>query len=122
MFAMFRSHPNADLAAIGEEHMQKDLSASDRELLRSAASRVSIHAKIGSLLGLGLGLVMARRIHLNRVAFYNAFKVVSRPTEIIFAGGRRGEFCSHTNSYDLSWAGLGRVAFVCSGGWNMMLT
>ena len=90
MFAIFRTNPTEDLAKIGEEHMQKDLQPSDRDRLRKAAGKVSTHATIGSLLGLGLGIAMAYRIRSNRVAVYNALKVVSRPTELIFANGARG--------------------------------
>ncbi|KAK4215092.1 hypothetical protein QBC37DRAFT_419948 [Rhypophila decipiens] len=89
IFAAFRSSPNEDLAKIGEEHMQKDLKPEDRALLRKAAGRVSTHATLGSLLGLGLGIALAYRIRSNRVALYNAMKVVSRPTELVFANGAR---------------------------------
>ncbi|KAM7200396.1 hypothetical protein V8F20_005373 [Naviculisporaceae sp. PSN 640] len=89
IFAAFRTSPNEDLAKIGEEHMQKDLKPQDRELLRKAASKVSTHASLGSLLGLGLGIALAYRIRSNRVSLYNAMKVVSRPTELVFANGTR---------------------------------
>ncbi|KAK4183272.1 hypothetical protein QBC35DRAFT_467418 [Podospora australis] len=89
MFAVFRNYPDKDLAQIGEEHLQKDLSSEDRSHLRSVASTVSTHTAIGSLLGLGLGIALATRIHQNRVALYNALKAASRPTELIFANGRR---------------------------------
>jgi len=101
MFAVFRSYPDKDLAQIGEEHLQNDLSSEDRSRLRSAASTVSTHTTVGSLLCLGLGIALASRIHANRVALYNAIKHVARPTELIFANGRRGQlhpllrlFCS----------------------------
>ncbi|KAK3328661.1 hypothetical protein B0T19DRAFT_462310 [Cercophora scortea] len=89
MFAIFRGHPHDDLARIGEEHMQSDLNVHDRERLKRAAAKVSTHATIGSLLGLGLGIATAWRIRNNRLALYNAFRVVSRPTELVFANGRR---------------------------------
>jgi hypothetical protein len=90
MFAVFRSYPDKDLAKIGEEHLQHDLSHEDRSHLRSAASTVSTHTALGSILGLGLGIALASRIHANRVALYNAIKAVSKPTELVFANGRRG--------------------------------
>ena len=90
MFAIFRPHPNDDLARIGEAHLKHDLSADDRARLRSAASKVTNYTTIGSLLGLGLGAAVAYRIHANRVALYNAFKMVNRPIEVIFPNGRRG--------------------------------
>ncbi|KAK3686225.1 hypothetical protein B0T22DRAFT_518813 [Podospora appendiculata] len=89
MFAIFRAHPHDDLARIGEEHMQSDLNVHDRERLRRAAAKVSTYAAIGSLLGLGLGVATAMRIRSNRLALYDAFRVVSRPTELVFANGRR---------------------------------
>ncbi|KAK0639906.1 hypothetical protein B0T16DRAFT_497871 [Cercophora newfieldiana] len=89
MFAIFRSYPDKDLAKIGEEHLQNDLSAQDRDHMRSAASKVSKHTAVGTILGLGLGLALASRIHSNRIALYNAIKAVSKPTELIFANGRR---------------------------------
>ncbi|KAK3324997.1 hypothetical protein B0H66DRAFT_547214 [Apodospora peruviana] len=89
MFAIFRGHPHEDLAKIGEQHMQNDLQPQDRERLRTAAGKVSTHTTIGSILGLGLGLALAYRIRANRLSLYNAFRVVARPTELVFANGRR---------------------------------
>jgi len=90
MFAIFRASPDKDLAQIGESHLQRDLSQEDRDVLSKAARKVSVHATMGSLLGLGLGILAAYRIHANRVALYNAFRMVSKPSEIVFADGRRG--------------------------------
>jgi hypothetical protein len=89
MFAIFRGHPNKDLADLGEQHMQHDLQPEDRARLRKAASKVSTHATLGSLLGLGLGLAMAWRIRQNRQSLFNAFRMMSKPTEVVFANGRR---------------------------------
>ncbi|KAK3947427.1 hypothetical protein QBC32DRAFT_354334 [Pseudoneurospora amorphoporcata] len=89
MFAIFRGHPNKDLAELGEKHMQHDLQPEDRARLRKAASKVSTHATVGSLLGLGLGLAMAWRIRQNRQQLFNAFRMMSKPTEVVFANGRR---------------------------------
>ncbi|KAK1834894.1 hypothetical protein QBC39DRAFT_251263 [Podospora conica] len=89
MFAIFRPHPNDDLARIGEAHLKHDLSPDDRARLRTAASKVTNYTTLGSLLGLGLGAAVAYRIHANRVALYNAFKMVNRPIEVIFPNGRR---------------------------------
>ncbi|KAK0622293.1 hypothetical protein B0T14DRAFT_544269 [Immersiella caudata] len=89
MFAVFRNYPDKDLAQIGEDHLRNDLSSEDRSHLRSAASKVSTHTAVGSILGLGLGITLASRIHANRVVLYNATKAVSRPTELVFANGHR---------------------------------
>jgi hypothetical protein len=83
MLTVFRSYPVKNLAQIGEDHLQNDLSSEDRSHLQSAASKVSTHTAVGSILGLGLGIAPASRIHANRVALYNAIKAVSRPTELI---------------------------------------
>lgn len=100
MFAPFRNNPNEDLAKLGEEHMQKDLKEEDRELLKRASSKVRTHATVGSILGLGLGIALAYRIRSNRAAVYNALKVASRPTEVVFSNGARGKslssYCFHS--------------------------
>jgi len=90
MLAIFRNYPDQDLARIGEAHLQSDLSSSDRARLKRAASKVSTHVSIGSLIGLGLSAALAWRIRSNRMALHQAFKLVSRPTELVFANGRRG--------------------------------
>ncbi|KAK5655628.1 hypothetical protein OQA88_5559 [Cercophora sp. LCS_1] len=89
IFAPFRNTPDIDLAQISEQHLKADLPPEDRSRLRRAASSVSTHATIGSLLGMGLGLALAYKIHTNRIAFYNTFKVMSKPTEVIYSSGRR---------------------------------
>jgi len=87
--AIFRGHPNQQLARIGEEHLQNDLRPEDRDKLKKAASQVSTHAAIGSLLGLGLGIALAWRVRANRIALYKAFRTTEKPTEVVFANGRR---------------------------------
>ncbi|KAK0728859.1 hypothetical protein B0T26DRAFT_673328 [Lasiosphaeria miniovina] len=91
MFAVFRSHPTGDLAKIGEAHMQHDLASEDRSRLRTAARKVSVHASLGSILGLGVGLAMAWRIRANRMALYDVLRTSMRPTEVVFASGQRGD-------------------------------
>ena len=66
------------------------LSQADRDALRSAAGKVSTHAKIGSLLGLGLGVYCAVRLRSMRVAYFRAFRAMEKPVEIRFADGRTG--------------------------------
>ncbi|KAK3350430.1 hypothetical protein B0H65DRAFT_87745 [Neurospora tetraspora] len=89
MFAIFRHHPNKDLADLAEKHMHDDLRPEDRARLHKAASQVQTHATIGSLLGVGLGLAMAWRIRQNRQQLFNAFRMVAKPVEVVFANGRR---------------------------------
>ena len=67
------------------------LQESDRETLRSAASKASTHATIGSLIGVGLGLALAFRLRQNRVKTFQAFRAAERPTHVQFAGGRTGQ-------------------------------
>jgi hypothetical protein len=66
------------------------LEPSDRDVLKSAASKFSTHVAIGSLLGLGLGVALAYRIRSNRVKMFDAFKATQRPTHVRFADGREG--------------------------------
>ncbi|KAL0466103.1 hypothetical protein QR685DRAFT_119697 [Neurospora intermedia] len=89
MFALFRGHPNKDLADLAEHHLQHDLQPEDRERLRKAASKVSTHTTIGTFLGLGLGIALAWRIRQNRQQLFNAFKMMAKPVEVVFANGRR---------------------------------
>jgi hypothetical protein len=64
------------------------LTPEDRDALKSAAYKISIHANIGSLLGLGLGLALAYRIRTNRIRLFEAFKATQKPTHVKFADGR----------------------------------
>ncbi|KAK4569662.1 hypothetical protein LTR86_003427 [Recurvomyces mirabilis] len=86
--AMFRRSLGPDLAKLAEEHMQHDLRQSDRDALQKAASTVSTHATVGSLLGLGLSLFLAYRLRTNRTAMFTAFKASEKPTAVRFASGR----------------------------------
>lgn len=67
------------------------LNQSDRDILRSAGSKVSTHAKVGSLLGLGFGIYCAYRLRNMRLAYFNAFRAMEKPVEVRFADGRTGE-------------------------------
>jgi hypothetical protein len=89
--AAFRKSSRDDLTKMAEEHLQHDLQQSDRDALRSAARKVSTHATIGSLLGLGLGVFMAYRLRSARTAMFNAFRAQEKPTKVLFADGRTGE-------------------------------
>jgi hypothetical protein len=56
----------------------------------SAATTLSTHATIGSLLGLGLGVAMAWRVRATRVRMFQAFRAVEKPQWVKFADGREG--------------------------------
>lgn len=64
------------------------LSDTDRDTLRSAAGRVSLHATVGSAIGLSLGVLLAYRLRANRSAMFKAFRAAEKPTHVRFAGGR----------------------------------
>ncbi|KAL8739100.1 MAG: hypothetical protein Q9181_000211 [Wetmoreana brouardii] len=53
--ALLRKNAGQDIAALAEEHFKHDLQDSDRDILKSAASKISVYVSIGSVVGLGLG-------------------------------------------------------------------
>jgi hypothetical protein len=95
--AAFRRHHGEDLAKLAEEHYNQDLQQSDRDTLRVAAQRFQRHAVIGSLLGLGLGALLAFRVRSARVRMFNAFKTRDKPTHVQFADGRTEALPDITN-------------------------
>lgn len=106
--AAFRTSRSKDLAALAEEHLQheyvhdftvdvtkqlltrRSLNQQDRDLLKSAGSKVGTHAMIGSLAGLGLGVYFAMRLRNMRLAYFRAFRAMEKPVEVRFADGRTG--------------------------------
>ncbi|EAT92625.2 hypothetical protein SNOG_16592 [Parastagonospora nodorum SN15] len=90
--AAFRSHRSNDLKQLAEEHLQHEavLTQQDRDLLKSAGGKVSTHAGIASLAGLGLGVYFAFRLRAMRLAYFNAFRAMEKPVEVRFADGRTG--------------------------------
>jgi len=86
--AAFRKSGSDDLRRLAEEHFQHDLRQSDRDILDAAANKVSRHAAIGSLVGLGLGIFLAFRIRKTRNAIFTAFRTMEKPTAVQFADGR----------------------------------
>ncbi|KAF2184360.1 hypothetical protein K469DRAFT_688831 [Zopfia rhizophila CBS 207.26] len=86
--AAFRNNRSNELRRLAEEHLQHDLNQSDRETLRSAARKVSTHATLGSLLGLGFGVYCAYRLRSMRLAYFKAFRAMEKPVEVKFADGR----------------------------------
>jgi hypothetical protein len=90
--AVFRRSHGQELGKLAEEHLKHDLQESDREILQKAASTFSTHAAIGSLIGLGLGALLAFRVRSARVRMFNAFKTKEKPTHVQFADGRTGAF------------------------------
>lgn len=85
-----RSRRGNELTQLAEHHMQHDLQPEDRDVLRSAASRVSRWMTLGSAVGIGLGLYVAFRLRSTRKAFFEAFRAAEKPTQVVFADGRTG--------------------------------
>jgi len=75
------------------------LSQNERDILRSAGGKVSTHAKVGSLLGLGFGIYCAIRLRSMRMAYFNAFRAMEKPVEVKFADGRTRMHRSTCNEY-----------------------
>lgn len=72
--------------------MLRSLNQKDRDLLKSAGSKVGTHAMIGSLAGLGLGVYCAFRLRAMRLAYFKAFRTMEKPVEVRFADGRTGAY------------------------------
>ncbi|KAF2757184.1 hypothetical protein EJ05DRAFT_477400 [Pseudovirgaria hyperparasitica] len=87
-FAALRRHPNHSLADTATKHLENDLSQQDRDVLTNAAKKVSTHATVGSVVGLGLGLFAAIRLRQNRLALFKSFRAAEKPVQIVFEGGR----------------------------------
>ena len=75
--------------------MRCSLSQSDRDLLKSAGGKVSTHAGLASLAGLGLGVYFAFRLRAMRLAYFNAFRAMEKPVEVRLADGRAGTVKFH---------------------------
>jgi hypothetical protein len=104
--AAFRKQRGDELKQLAEEHLQhefvnklkssdplltlRSLKQSDRDLLKSAGSKVSTYAGVGSLVGIGLGAYFAFRLRSMRMAYFKAFRAMEKPVEVKFADGRTG--------------------------------
>ncbi|KAL9596722.1 MAG: hypothetical protein Q9179_004523 [Wetmoreana sp. 5 TL-2023] len=86
--ALLRKNAGQEISALAEEHFKHDLQDSDRDALKSAASKISTHVSIGSALGLGLGALLAFRLRRTRMQMFNAFRAHEKPTHVKFADGR----------------------------------
>lgn len=86
--AISRQNASKELAALAEQHIQHDLQPSDRDALKSAASKFSTFTTVGSIVGLGLGLALAVRVRRIRKSTFAAFRATERPTHVQFADGR----------------------------------
>ncbi|EMF16214.1 uncharacterized protein SEPMUDRAFT_145529 [Sphaerulina musiva SO2202] len=86
--AVFRKGFGPDLNELAEKHMQHDLTSSDRDALKNAASTVSLHATLGSALGIALSVLLAYRIRSGRKAMFRTFRTAEKPSAVRFADGR----------------------------------
>lgn len=91
-FAVLRKNAGEDISKLAEEHFKHDLQDSDRDVLKNAANKMGTHATVGSLLGLGLGLLLAFRIRRSRTQMFNAFRTAEKPTHVKFSDGREGTY------------------------------
>ena len=89
-FAALRPNASDEISKLAEEHFKHDLLDSDRDVLKSAASKIGTHATIGSVLGLGLGLFLAFRVRSSRMQMFNAYRTAEKPAWVKFADGREG--------------------------------
>ncbi|KAI4114253.1 MAG: hypothetical protein LQ338_008026 [Usnochroma carphineum] len=86
--ALLRKNAGQDIRALAEEHFKHDLQDSDRDVLKSAAGKISTHLTVGSILGLGLGVLLAFRLRRTRLQMFEAFRAHEKPTHVKFADGR----------------------------------
>ena len=92
--ALLRKNAGEDISALAEEHLKHDLQDSDRDALNSAASKIRKHVTVGSVLGLGLGAILAFRLRRTRMQMFNALRAHEKPPHVRFADGREGKFCA----------------------------
>ncbi|KAL8933461.1 MAG: hypothetical protein Q9216_006352 [Gyalolechia sp. 2 TL-2023] len=86
--AILRKNAGQEIAALAEDHLKHDLQDSDRDALKTAASKISTHATVGTIVGLGLGAFLAFRLRRSRMQMFNAFRAHEKPTHVKFADGR----------------------------------
>jgi hypothetical protein len=116
-FAAFRDRRSKELRKLAEEHIQHDLSPSDRDILMKAGRKVGTHAQIGSILGLGFGIYCAFRLRSMRLAYFNAFRAMEKPVEVRFADGRTQPIPDVTDQLAPSkWADAATYFFFSVGG------
>lgn len=89
--AFRRDRQHDELAQLAESHFQHDLTADDREVLKGAASTISWHASLGSVVGLGLGCFLAYRARGLRRNWLNQFRTSDQPKQVIFHSGKTCE-------------------------------
>ncbi|ORY60667.1 uncharacterized protein BCR38DRAFT_526254 [Pseudomassariella vexata] len=87
--AAFRKTPeHEDFAKLADDHIKHDLNDSDRDVLQEAASKASLLAILGTVVGLGLGAYAAFRLRKMRTGMFQAFRATEKPIRVVFSGGR----------------------------------
>ena len=79
-----------DTKLLATDHFKHDLTDFDRDNLKSGAKKPRRYAIVGSMIGLGIGLLGAVRVRRARMNLFDAFKLHEKPTHIRFANGREG--------------------------------
>ncbi|KAH8817277.1 hypothetical protein F5884DRAFT_853702 [Xylogone sp. PMI_703] len=87
--AAFRKNYSSDLKKLADQHLQHDLRPSDRDTIKSAASKITTHTYVGTFLGLGLGIALAWKLRKNRMQLFQILRTAERPTHVVFADGRQ---------------------------------
>jgi hypothetical protein len=70
--------------------VEKSLPLADRDALRAASGKIVQYATFGAVVGLGGGLLVARRARSAQNSFLRVFRVAQQPTVVQFADGRMG--------------------------------
>lgn len=96
-----------DLATLARTHFENDLTREDRDVLRSAGETMRWSANLGSLVGIGVGCLLAyrvRRLALRRDWFYGVGgpgparglgpveNGADRPARVVYESGKSGMF------------------------------
>ncbi|KAL4930461.1 uncharacterized protein BDV17DRAFT_258713 [Aspergillus undulatus] len=88
LYPIARGRRTDELSRLADYHIQQDLSADDRDALKSATKSVSLWTTVGSAIGIGLGLYTAFRLRSSRKAFFDVFRAAEKPVKVMFADGR----------------------------------
>lgn len=80
-----------DLAVLAKTHFENDLTQEDRDTLTSARDTISRSATLGSLVGLGFGVLLAYRVRALRRHWFHEFQAAAkqdRPLRVVFESGK----------------------------------
>ncbi|KAI7774027.1 hypothetical protein LA080_009450 [Diaporthe eres] len=87
--AAFRRHDQHDeLAKLAASHFQHELTTEDRQVLAGAAKTINWHASFGSIVGVGVGCLLAYRVRALRRNWFNELRTSDKPKQVIFHSGK----------------------------------